>query len=251
MTTLTHRASAPSRPDVEAPESALDHRARLRLRHRLVLWSLPVILLLLLMATKLVSVVPLGEQSRTAFAAGDATAVERAAGLLGVTNLIEAHKAPFAEGDARALAGDMDGARAAFEVALALAPRDGVEACQIRVNLVLSLEQLGDAAKASSGLSAATPYYDRMQVVVAEAAPGCFRPPAGSTGQELGDARSRAEKKSQQQPRDQPGGQTPPAQPSPDKQQQLDDKTKDNQQQRSQGQNNQDRGSPPQVDKPW
>lgn len=251
MTTLTHRTAAPSRPGLVADESAQAHRARQRLRHRLVLWSLPAILLLLLMATKLVSVVLLGEQSRSAFAAGDATAVERAAGLLGITNLIEAHKAPFAEGDARALAGDVDGARVAFEVALALAPRDGVEACQIRVNLVLSLEQLGDAATASSGVAAARPYYDRMQVVVAEAAPGCFQPPAGSTGQELGDARSRAEEKSQPKPGNQPGAQQPPAQPSPDKQQQLDDKTKDNQQQRSQGQNNQDRGSPPQVDKPW
>ncbi len=251
MATTTDAPAPPRPPAPGRGESEAARLARLRLRRRLVLWSLPAVVVLLLLAVKLCSVVVLGEQARTAFTAGDATGVEDAAGRLGVANVVEPFKAPFALGDARALAGDLDGARSAFEVALGLAPRDGIEACQIRVNLVLTLEQLGDAAKASSGLPAAKTYYDRVQAVVAEAPPGCFQPPGGGTGQELADAGSRAQQKSQPSAGDPPGTQGQPGQPSKDKQQQLDDKTQDNLQQRSQGQNTPNRGAPPKVDKPW
>ena len=76
---------------------------------------------------------------------------------------------------------------------------------------------------------------------------------AGTTGQELNDAKNRAQEKSKAQPT-QPGDQGTPAQPpSQDKQQQLDSKTKNNQQQRAQGQGDQNSagGSRPQVARPW
>lgn len=238
----------PGRP-VEAPEV---RAARLALRRKLVVWSVPLVLVLLLVALKLLTMVAYGQQARQAYAAGNVTAVQQAGNRLGLLNLIERHKAPFALGDALVLTGDYDGARSYFEKALEVAPKDGLEACEVRVNLVLTLERLGDAAKAASGLDAAKPFYDRVKVVVGEAPKGCFDPSGGTTGQELGDAKQRAQQKSQPQP-DQQGDQSDPGQqPSQDKQRQLDDKTKQNQQDRAQGQENQNSGgSRNQVDKPW
>ncbi len=253
MSTLATARPGETAPEAGTGESADARRARLELRRRLIVWSIPVVLVLLLVALKLLSMVAIGNQARSAYDAGEVTAVEQAAARLGFLNVIERHKAPFARGDARVLAGDFAGAREAFEEALGVAPRNAVEACQIRVNLVLSLEKLGDAAKAGTGLDAAKPYYDRMQVVVADAPEGCFQPPAGDTGQQLGDARGRAQEKSQPPQGQSPGEQPQQPQPGEDKQKQLDDKTKDNQQQRSQAQGDQSRdgASRPRVDKPW
>lgn len=254
MSTLITTRPGETAPEVATSEPADVCRARLELRRKLIVWSLPVVLVLLFVALKLLTMVAIGNQARTAYDGGEVTAVEQAAARLGFFNVIERHKAPFAHGDARVMAGDFDGAREAFEEALVVAPRNAVEACQIRVNLVLSLEKLGDAAKASTGLDAAKPFYDRMQAVVADAPEGCFQPPAGDAGRQLGDARGRAQEKSQP-PRGQSPGEQPqqPQQPGADKQKQLDDKTQDNQQQRSQTQGDQSRdgASRPKVDKPW
>lgn len=246
-------AAGPGRPIPTNPETPEARAARLVLRRTLIVWSLPFVLVLLLVAVKLLTMVALGQQASAAYAGGDVTAVQQAGNRLGLLNLIERHKAPFALGDALVLTGDYDGARTYFERALEVAPKDGLEACQVRVNLVLSLERLGDAAKAASGLEVAKPFYDRVQVVVSGAPQGCFTGGGAGTGQKLNDAKARAQAKSQPQA-DQPGDPgSPGQQPSKDKQQQLDTKTKDNQQQRSQGQGDQNSagGSRPQVAKPW
>lgn len=235
----------------EPPEDPQARAARLRLRRRLVWWSAPFAVLLLLVAIKLLTMVSLGQQARDAYAAGNITGVEQAADRLGFLNLVEAHKAAFAAGDAKVLAGDLDGARADFEQALTLAPEGSTESCQIRVNLVRSLVGLGAAARTTGGPTAAKPYDDRVQQVVADAPEGCLD---GQTGQELGQAQQEAQQ--QQQPDQQ--GQTP--QPDPgqnpgsgageDKQQQLDQKTQDNLQQRGTG-TQRGRGGPSGVAKPW
>ena len=149
------------------PETAEARAARLRLRKRLVVWSLPFVVVLALVATKLLTMVALGDEALRSYTAGNVTGTEDAAKRLGFLNLIEAHKAPFARGDARVLAGDYDGARAAFEESLALAPhRTLASACQIRVNLSLSLEKLGQAAQNAGQADQAKQYFDRMQQVV-------------------------------------------------------------------------------------
>ncbi len=257
MSALTTRPPRSDSPDVsQAAETEQARGARLALRRRLVVGSLPVVAVLLLVALKLLTMVAAGAAAGNAYAAGNITGVEQAAARMGFLNVIERYKASFARGDGRVLVGDFDGARAAFEEALAMAPRDAVAACEIRVNLVLSLEKLGDAATTAAGPAAgavaAKPYFDRVQQVVDGAPKGCFQPQAGDAGQQLTDARSRAQAKSQPQP----GPQSPPdpnQQPAPsqDKQQQLDDKTKDNQQQRSQSEQNRPGGSRPPAAKPW
>jgi tetratricopeptide (TPR) repeat protein len=181
------------------------------------------------------------------------TGTENAASRLGFLNVIEAHKAPFARGDARVLAGDYEGARAAFEESLALAPRDSRESCQIRVNLSLSLEKLGQAAQNAGHADQAKQYFDRVQQVVNDAPPGCFDGDAqDEEGQQLRDAQQRAQDQNQQQTQQDP--QNPDQQqnqPSDDKQQQLDQKTQDNLQQRQQGDEQHGAVTKPPVDKPW
>ncbi len=236
--------------DAETPEA---RAVRLRLRKRLVLWSLPFVVVLALVATKLLTMVALGDEALRSYSAGNVTGTQDAAGRLGFLNLIEAHKAPFARGDAQVLAGDYDAARAAFEEALALAPKDSREACEIRVNLTLSLEKLGQAAQNAGNAAQSKQYFDRIQQVVNDAPPACFQGDAqDDEGQQLRDAQQRAQDQSQQQQSDQQQGQQQDQQqPSQDKQQQLDDKTKDNLSQRQQGDEQNGAVTKPPVDKPW
>ncbi|MDQ2755440.1 MAG: hypothetical protein M3Y71_02585, partial [Actinomycetota bacterium] len=231
--------------------------ARLARRRRLLVRSAPVVVVLLLVALKLLTMVAAGHQARVAYDGGSITSLEQSGQRMAFLNVVERHKAPFALGDAAVLAGDFDTARARFEQALRVAPSDGLEACQVRVNLVLALEQLGDKARSASGADAAKPFDDRIAAVAAGAPAGCFQPQGQGTGQRLDEARSRAlQKGSAEQPspgQDPPLGQDPP-QPGTDKQQQLDQKTKDNQAQRAQGDQgarDSNGGSRPQVDKPW
>ncbi len=236
--------------DSEADEA---RAARLRMRKRLIVWSLPFVVLLALVAAKLLTMVSLGDEALRSYAAGNVTGTENAASRLGFLNVIEAHKAPFARGDARVLAGDYEGARAAFEESLALAPRDSRESCQIRVNLSLSLEKLGQAAQNAGHPDQAKQYFDRVQQVVNDAPPGCFDGDAqDEEGQQLRDAQQRAQDQNQQQTQQDP--QNPDQQqnqPSDDKQQQLDQKTQDNLQQRQQGDEQHGAVTKPPVDKPW
>jgi tetratricopeptide (TPR) repeat protein len=223
------------------------------MRKRLIVWSLPFVVLLALVAAKLLTMVSLGDEALRSYAAGNVTGTENAASRLGFLNVIEAHKAPFARGDARVLAGDYEGARAAFEESLALAPRDSRESCQIRVNLSLSLEKLGQAAQNAGHPDQAKQYFDRVQQVVNDAPPGCFDGDAqDEEGQQLRDAQQRAQDQNQQQTQQDP--QNPDQQqnqPSDDKQQQLDQKTQDNLQQRQQGDEQHGAVTKPPVDKPW
>ena len=209
--------------------------------------------MLALVATKLLTMVSLGDEALRAYSSGNVTGTEEAGKRLGFLNLIEPHKAPFARGDARVLAGDYDGARAAFEESLALAPPDSREACQVRVNLVLSLEKLGQAAQTAGRADQAKQYFDRVQQVVSAAPPGCFEGGAqNEEGQQLRDAQQRAQDQNQQQDQQNQQNQDQQQnQPSEDKQQQLDDKTQENLQQRQQGDEQNGAVTKPPVDKPW
>ena len=267
MTTISPLRSGPGGPDRHDrdrpdqpwwrrfgtdPETAEAKAARLRLRKRLVLWSLPFVVLLALVATKLLTMVALGDEAVHAYSSGNVTGTESAADRLGFLNLIEPHKAPFARGDARVLAGDYDGARAAFEESLTLAPKDSRESCQIRVNLALSLEKLGQAAQNAGRADQAKQYFDRVQQVVGAAPPGCFDGDAqDDEGQALRDAQQRAQDQSQQQDQQNQQQNQQQDQPSQDKQQQLDEKTKDNLNQRQQGDEQNGAVTKPPVDKPW
>lgn len=161
-------------------------------RRRLLLWSALPVLLVLSVAGKLLSLNLLAGQAASAFDAGNSAAVDAAADALSLANAVEPHKAPFAAGDGRALAGDYAAAKLLFEDALAAAPRGSRDECIIRVNLSLATEKLGDGKLDTEDPASAASLYAEALAVVEAAPPGCFSDDAAAdSGQRLSQAGDR------------------------------------------------------------
>ncbi|HJV97982.1 MAG TPA: hypothetical protein VJ617_02640 [Arthrobacter sp.] len=236
-------------------------------RRLLLLWSGLPVLFVLCVSAKLLSLGVLAGQAATGFEARDPGVVGSAAAGLRAANVIEPHKAPFAEGDAFVLAGDFEAARQRFEEALALTgPDDG---CIIRVNLVLSIERLGDARLASKDPTAAGRLFAEGLAIVDGAPEGCMaasnQSAAPDAGEKLEQAQARLRQKSEdakagdgavQQPGDRNG--EAPSEADPGRQTQLEeleDSARNSQLERNNGQErgeylrDGDYGAGP--DKPW
>ena len=247
------------------PDHSLHAAASRRRRRILLVWSGLPVLLILCLSAKLLSLGVLAGQAATGFEHLDARAVGSAAAGLGTANVIDPHKAPFAEGDARVLAGDFEAARQRFEEALALTgPNDD---CAIRVNLVLSIERLGDARLAAKDPTAAGQLFAEALAVVDGAPEGCVaasdHSAAPDAGEKLDQAEARLRQKSEaakagkgEQAEDTKGG--APAEADPGQQTQLEelkDSARNSQLERNNGQERDeylrdgDYGAGP--DKPW
>ena len=151
----------------------MTHRpARLRLRRRLLIYSAPLTVVALLVIVKLISVVIAGDWSVSAFARGDGNAVGADASVLGVANVVEPAKAPFAAGVAAVLDGRLGDADTHF--ADALARTDPARSCPVRVNLELVRETQGDRAAAAGDRARADERYSSALAVVDTAPPACF-----------------------------------------------------------------------------
>ncbi|MDR6508750.1 hypothetical protein [Arthrobacter oryzae] len=222
----------PTPPQQGKPYRVRPHQG-LQLRHRLLLVSAVPVLAAVALAVKLLSVGYLGGQAAGAFGSGDQASVASAASGLGVANIVERHKAPFAAGDALVLSADYAGARALFEASLADAPPS--DECKVRVNLVLSIERLADQAVEPGGAGPeAAKLYDDGLAVVKAAPPGCFSAEgsqdgangADGEGDGLREAEQRLQSKADKlaSPEAQPGdGADEQPQPDPEPQQsQLD-----------------------------
>jgi hypothetical protein len=268
-----------------AEESPDRRAARLRRRSRLLLGGLPFVLVALLAAAKLLGMNAYAQEAIVAFDGKDAAGVASGAAGMGFLDVVETHKSHFAAGDAAVVAGDWTRARAEFEEALRRTGAD--DECTVRVNLVLTIEKLGDAARDAGDTAKAGMLY-RDGEAVAEAAPqGCFQQDSPQNqqqqGRRLGEAKERLQGKQGApgpagQPagppgqQDQPGQQGTPGQqgqapapsaaPSPGQGQTPEDqrlrnlerKSQAGQQQRSDGQQRNDYlDSPPSapVDRPW
>lgn len=237
---------------------------RKQLRRRLLLWSALPAAVVLCLSAKLLSLGILAGAADRGFAAGDARAVADAAAGLDIANVIEPHKAPFAAGDSLVLAGDFAGARQRFEQALlAAGPADG---CIIRVNLVLSIERLGDQRVAAEDTTAAARLFAEGLAVVDSAPEACF-PDGGSGGAETGaggQLERAAERLKQKADDAAAGGATPqpaegqpaPSDPGRESQlEQLQESSREAQRERNTGQErdeylrDDDYGSGP--DRPW
>ncbi|MDQ0678165.1 hypothetical protein QFZ30_001547 [Arthrobacter pascens] len=238
-------------------ESAATLRRR---RSLLLLWSALPVLLVLCFSAKMLSLGIFAGQAARAFDAQDAGAAESASAGLRAANFIETHKAAFAEGDSLVLAADFAGARQRFEQALALTgPKDE---CVIRVNLVLSIERLGDARLQAEDPTAAGRLFAEGLAAVGAAPQGCFASGGQETGEKLKQAEARLQQKFQDesaaapQPQSETGD--PQSEPGPERQSQFDqlkDSARQSQLERSNGQErddylrDSDYGSGP--DKPW
>jgi hypothetical protein len=152
--------------------SARDLPARLRLRRRLLVWSAPLVLLVLLVVVKLISVVIAGDAAEDHYAEGDADALRSDAAVLGIANVVEPAKAPFAQAVSAVLDDRLDDADAHFAEALDRTPAD--RSCPVRVNLALVRERRGDHAGFDRRADAARGHYEAALALVAEAPAGCF-----------------------------------------------------------------------------
>ncbi|MGA7134030.1 MAG: hypothetical protein WBZ15_17110 [Mycobacterium sp.] len=146
--------------------------ARLRLRRRLLICSAPITVAALLVAVKLISVVVAGNSATSAFASGDGTAVRADAAILGVANVVEPVKAPFAAGTAAVLDGGLDDADSHFSAALSRT--DAASSCPVRVNLELVRETQGDRAAAAGDRARADERYVSALAIVDRGPQGCF-----------------------------------------------------------------------------
>ncbi|WP_077487776.1 tetratricopeptide repeat protein [Sinomonas mesophila] len=276
MSTLLDGGPSAQAGGPESQERPEDRAARMRRRRRLLAWGLLPVLAALLVAAKLLGMSVFAQQAIWAFDAKDGAGVSSAADGMGVADVVETHKSHFARGDAYVLAGDYARARAAFEEALRRTGPD--DECTVRVNLVLSIEKLADAANVSGDTARATSLYDEGLAVVEAAPEGCFQPNGPlnqrQQGERLGEAeermrRERAEAQPQpgKQPQGPSGTQPGPA-PSPsqdpaqaaeeqaqqDRLKELGQKSETGQQERAEGEQRRDYlETPPQapVDRPW
>lgn len=194
-------------------ETAVDAYRR-RLRRRLVLWSLPVVVVALLVAVKLLSLPVLAGLTRWAY---DEGAYERSTSFsepLGLANVVEPWVHHFDRGAGYARIGVLDVARQEFGTALRLAPDDPTISCVIRTNLVLTIEAQGDAALLEQRFDDAEELFGEGREAIAEAPEGCFLPPedaaAPDTSEPLEEADGRLGDKEEEAQREQEGGDQQP-----------------------------------------
>lgn len=146
--------------------------SRASLRRRLLLFSGPVTLLLVIALLKLCSVVIAGGLAPTDFAQRDTGALRTEVATLNALNVVEPAKAFFAAGALAVLDGRLENADAQFSEALArTAP---AASCDTRVNLELVRETLGDEAAGVLDVETAVARYRSALTAVHDAPAGCF-----------------------------------------------------------------------------
>ena len=187
-----------------------------RRRRRLLLASAPVVVLLLLVAARLLTLNLVHAQTLAAYQAGDKPRTLAWGERQGWVNVVERFRSPFAIGDAHVLSGHFDLARPWFEQAFEEVPRGGIDDCKVRVNLGLTYEALGDAAKARGRTDEWKQFYDKGITITKERPPLCDAPEGGQTGDQLQQSQQRMEtKRSDAPPQDQPSQGEPQPQPAP------------------------------------
>ncbi|WP_345751827.1 hypothetical protein [Microbacterium rhizophilus] len=231
------------------------NRRRARLR-RILLWiAVPLAVVALLVPAKIVSMYAFAHRAITAHVAGDFAGSTAAAQSQGLANVFEPYKAPYNLGVGLALSGNLAGARAEFEEALPLAP--GLEACAVHIDLGLTIEWMGDAARQAGDAAGARQLYGEALGVVADTPPECHSEeadeqspdPPRSSGQSIDELEERLRQK-QQPPPPPPEDPSQDDQPSDDQLGELEQKL-----QQGDGERRQDQGdgepSGPETDRPW
>ena len=146
--------------------------SRLRFRRRLLLYSAPVVAVLLLAAVAALAVVHVSRSAVDAFDNHDIDALRADVDQLRSFGVIDEGAVVFAEGDLRVLEGRLADAEERF--AESLQSTDAAASCPVRVNLELARETLGDLAVGSGRIDDADHLYDSAIKIVTEAPAGCF-----------------------------------------------------------------------------
>ena len=147
--------------------------SRLKLRRRLLVFSAPAVIAMLLVAVKMISVVVAGNTAESHFASGDVSGLRADVSTLRIVNVIEPDKTLFAAGSLSVLEGRLDQADAQFSEVLSR-----TQSCAARVNLELVRERQGDLEAWEGRPDQARERYRSALALVEDAPGGCF---AGNT----------------------------------------------------------------------
>jgi hypothetical protein len=142
------------------------------LRHRLLVYSAPVAVLMLIAIIKLASVGMAGRSAAVDYAERNAGGLRGDVSALNAMNVVEPAKAYFASGALAVLDGRLRDADEQFS--RALAHTDPSQSCPVLVNLELVRETLGDRAVGEFDTTTAVARYVDALKIVDDAAPGCF-----------------------------------------------------------------------------
>ena len=174
----------------------LETRTRRRRRTKYLLWSLPVVLGLLYVATRLMGLSITNGAALSLFdSARFESSAEKSTELLDET-LIEPYIPWFNRGDAYAAQEKYTDAIDDFERALELAPAE--RQCDVRVNLALGWERLGDIYAVNGYPQGAVLLYETALKVISEGE-DCV--PPEPSGEDLQAAEPRVEGKIEQSER--------------------------------------------------
>ena len=144
--------------------------SRLRLRRRLIAYSLPVALLLVTGMVMIVSEMLAGHAAISDFARRDVDGLRADVSALRALN-IDPGRVSFVAGDLAALEGNLDAADERFTAALTR----GADPCAVRINLELVRESQGDLAAAGADTTRARQRYDGALQSIFGAPPRCFQ----------------------------------------------------------------------------
>jgi hypothetical protein len=145
---------------------------RRRFRRRLLVFSLPVVLVLVAVIVKIAGVLVVGNSVVSDFGRHDIDALRDDLDSLSTFNLIEPHKLPFAQGDLAVLEGRLDDAERYFVDALSRTPADA--SCPTRINLELVRETQADLAARGGDKAKAEERYNGALEAVTDAPANCF-----------------------------------------------------------------------------
>lgn len=170
-----------------------------RKRKRLLLWSIPLMLIAFLAAVKLLSAVAINMAGSSAYEnANYNTAADRFESLE-VFNVIEPWKAHFNQGTAIYAGGQFFQATQELDVALDLVPKSpqgeppGEDECSVRTNNSLAIEGLGDEASAAGDPAMAAARYAEAQEMLANCGES-----GGNGGEEAQEAEERQQESQEQ-----------------------------------------------------
>jgi hypothetical protein len=238
--------------------SLLRANRRRRLARRVILIvAVPFVIATLGLCGKLLGMYAFAHQSSAAYAAGDYAGTAQAARGQLPLNWFEPYKAPFNLGVGLADAGDLVGARAAFETSLGLA--HGLEQCAVRVNLAIVLERTGDAALRDGDAAAAAKAWQEALVVSQDAPEDCRSEAADDASpdpdRDLGETMDEQQRRLREKLEDGTGQQNQPEQPEQDAPDPSDlDGIQDQLEQGAQDRDEHDAGDGdggPGTDRPW
>ena len=184
-----------------------------RRRRQLLVASAPVVLMAALGSAKLISLNLVAGRTVDGFTTQDKVAVQTWAERQDFLNAIDPWRSQFALGDAAILNKNIESARGYFEQAFAAVPRGGLDESMVRVNLALTLEQIGDRDTANKKPDEAAESYAQAKKLADERPKVCDLPEGQGTGESLQDLQKRVEQKTANE--DPPPSEPPPGTPTP------------------------------------